>query len=184
MGTYLGSERVILNMPKERDSGILGTIIDRTISEYENPFVSEIGTYAFANCSNLASVNLPQVTSIRNFAFYHCSSLASISLPQATTIGEYAFDDCETLISISLPQVTIIEHFAFAYCYNLLSLYLLGSSIPTLTTTAFNSTPISTYTTSTGGIYGSIYVPASLYSDYLIASGWSTYSERIVSIGD
>ena len=44
------------------------------------------------------------------------------------------------------------------------------------------STPISNYTSSTGGVYGSIYVPASLYNDYVTDTNWSAYSARIVSV--
>ena len=47
---------------------------------------------------------------------------------------------------------------------------------------AFTSTPISNYTTSTGGVYGSIYVPESLYSSYIASTNWVTYSDRFVSL--
>ena len=165
MPAYLGSEGVMLNAALEiqNDGAVLEKLIKRTISTYENPYLSEVGDYAFAYCRSLTSVNLPQATSIGKAAFYGCTSLASIDLPLITTIVSYAFRNC----------------------YNLLSLYLLGYSIPILTSiNAFYLTPISTYTTSTGGIYGSIYVPASLYSSYLTATNWSIYSSRIVSIGD
>ena len=162
MGVYLGSHRVKLNRAMElrTDDSVLNSIIDRTISVYENPVISEIGNYAFYNCIALDSVNLPQATSIGAYAFVNCTSLTSISLPKATSIGSYAFRSC----------------------YHLLSLYLMGGSVVSLaSTTAFTSTPISTYTTSTGGVYGSIFVPASLYSSYLTATNWSIYSARIVS---
>jgi hypothetical protein len=45
------------------------------------------------------------------------------------------------------------------------------TSVPTLRySNAFSSTPIAGYTTSTGGIYGSIYVPASLYESFKTAT--------------
>ena len=89
------------------------------------------------------------------------------------------------MTTASFPKVTVIGSSAFNHCHNLLSLYLLGSSIPTLSNiNAFGNTPISTYTTSTGGVYGSIFVPESLYSNYIAATRWSTYSARIVSLTD
>ena len=98
-------------------------------------------------------------------------------------VGSHAFEYCPSLTSINLPQVTTIGSYAFASCYNLLTLSLPGNSVVSLaSTTVFNSTPISTYTTSTGGVYGSIYVPASLYNSYITATNWSVYSARIVSI--
>lgn len=206
MGVYLGSHRVKLNetMTLRTDDSVLDSIIDRTISVYENPIISEIGSYTFYNCTSLTSIDLPQVTSIGSYAFYRCSSLASINLPKATSIGSSAFYNCSSLTSISLPKTTSIGSYAFAYCsslisidlpettsigsyafrncYHLLSLYLMGNSVISLVSTdVFMSTPISTYTTSTGGVYGSIFVPASLYSSYLTATNWSIYSARIVS---
>ena len=53
----------------------------------------------------------------------------------------------------------------------------------TLTSTnTFASTPISTYTTSTGGVYGSIYVPDTLLDSYKAANNWKTYSARFVGL--
>ena len=49
-------------------------------------------------------------------------------------------------------------------------------------TSTFTSTPIAGYTTSTGGVYGSIFVPASLYDRYISATNWVTYSSRFVSV--
>jgi hypothetical protein len=60
---------------------------------------------------------------------------------------------------------------------------LLGSSVATLgNTNVFSSTPISNYTTSTGGVRGSIYVPSSLYNTYITANNWSAYAARFVSM--
>ncbi len=156
----------------------------------------------FAHCSGLQTVSFPKVQTIHSTAFYYCSYLTSFIGPSVLTVGggyktssstyngqtyRYsiyagAFAYCYRLSLVSLPVVSKISTCAFAFCYNLLSLYLMGSSIPSLVTTAFYSTPISTYTTSTGGVHGSIYVPASLYSNYITATGWSLYSERIVSV--
>ena len=206
MAVYLGSSKVSFNMAKTlgEDSSVLDEIVERTISVYENPFVEEIGRHAFASCKFLTTANLPQATTIGSYAFYFCKSLTFINLPQATTIESYAFYYCNALTSIDLPQAITIKNYAFGYCsaltsvsllkvatigtsafrscYNLLSLYLPGNTIPTLVSTAFVSTPISTYTTSTGGVYGSIYVPASLVASYKAASVWSLYSARITSI--
>lgn len=33
-----------------------------------------------------------------------------------------------------------------------------------------------------GGVYGSIFVPASLYASYISANNWSAYSRRFVSV--
>jgi hypothetical protein len=46
----------------------------------------------------------------------------------------------------------------------------------------FYSTPIGGRTTSTGGVYGSVFVPSSLYSSFITATNWTSISARIVSV--
>ncbi len=84
-----------------------------------------IGNVAFAGCSRLTSVTLPEgVTSIGEYAFYGCTSLTSIILPEGlTTIGNIAFKDCTSLASISFPEsVTNIGRGAFEGCTSLVSI--------------------------------------------------------------
>lgn len=143
----------------------------------------QIGASAFYRCSNLISVNFPKCETIGFYAFYQCYNLTTTNFLSCISIHDNAFNACSSVSVLSFPNCNYIGSCAFQYCYNLLSLYLLGSSIPSLVSTnAFNLTPISNYTTSTGGVYGSIYVPASLYNSYLTATNWSYYSARIVSV--
>lgn len=146
------------------------------------PNATSISGYAFQNCISLTTTDFPSVTTIYNSAFYNCSALTTISFPNVTTIRSYAFVNCFALTSASFPNATDIGNNAFSSCCNLLSFYLLGSSVPTLGISAFYSTPIGGYTTSTGGVYGSIFVPSSLYNQYIAANHWSEYSSRIVSV--
>ena len=142
-----------------------------------------ISSYAFQSCSALITISFPSVETIGSEAFKGCSALTTTSFPNVTFIGTSAFQYCYSLTTLSFPKVRNIDSYAFRSCYNLLSLYLLGSSIPLLTSTnAFSSTPMSYYTTSTGGVYGSIFVPSSLYSSYLTATNWSRFSNRFVSV--
>lgn len=100
-----------------------------------------------------------------------------------TTIGSYAFYHCRSLTTASFPNCATIRNNTFYSCYNLLSLYLTSTSIVQLEKSdAFSWTPIAGYTTSTGGVYGSIYVPSSLLSDYQTATNWSYFSSRFVGI--
>lgn len=145
------------------------------------PSVTTIGNSAFNSCYSLTTASFPNVTTIGSYAFNGCSKLTAASFLNATSIGNYAFRSCYSLTTISFPNVTTIGASAFSNCYNLVSAIFLASSVIFLGTNAFGGTPIGDYTTSTGGVYGSIYVPASLVDSYKTATNWSVYSERITS---
>lgn len=150
------------------------------------PVCTSIGTACFSSCSKLETINLPLCEFVMPEAFSSCVSLASIDLPRCTYLGASAFLRCYRLKTVSLPVFKgTIYPSTFAYCSNLTSLYLLGSSMVNLSNVnAFVGTPISNYTTSTGGVYGSIFVRESLYNSFITATNWSTYSSRIVSLTD
>lgn len=165
------------------------------------PVCTSIGSYAFGYCISLTTANFPVCTSINNSVFYSCSSLTEASFPVCTSIGtsafgycislteasfpvcsfvgSYAFMRCSSLTTVSFPVCTTINNSAFSNCNRLLSLYLLGSSVPRLSNiNAFSSTPISNYTTETGGVNGSIIVQSSMLNAFKTATNWSVYSSR------
>lgn len=147
------------------------------------PKLSIIPSSMFWNASKLATASFPSATSIGSYAFYACTSLASVDFSKATTVGTSAFDGCRDLSFARLPVIRSMGKEAFARCYNLLSLYLNSvSSVPTLSTNVFISNPIGGYTASTGGVYGSIFVPASLYASFQTATNWASISARLVSV--
>lgn len=87
--------------------------------------VTSIGEEAFADCSNLTSIEIPKgVTSIEDDVFWECSNLTSIKIPESVVrIGASAFAGCENLTSIEIPKgVTSIEEDAFWLCENLTSI--------------------------------------------------------------
>ena len=86
--------------------------------------VTEIGSYAFYDCTLLTSVTIPDsVTSIDKYAFNGCTSLTNLSIGNGvTSIGYEAFSECTSLTSITIPDgVTSIDDGAFAYCHSLAS---------------------------------------------------------------
>ena len=140
------------------------------------PACTLIDYEAFGYCSKLTSIEFPACSIISDRAFINCYSLTSISFPVCTTINSYAFYKCSNLTSINFPACTLIGSSAFGYCTNLTSIYLNNSSICSLSNSnAFYSTQITSST-------GSIYVPASLLTEYKSAPNWSYFSTQFFSI--
>ena len=147
------------------------------------PLVQTISASAFYNCSRIISANFSELVSIGNAVFSNMTSLQSFVAPKVKYIGINAFHACRLLSELSLPVISYIGSSAFQGCYKLLSLYLNSvSAVPSLGTNAFSTTPIGGRTTSTGGVYGSVFVPASLFNSFKTATNWSSISARLVSV--
>ena len=94
--------------------------------------VTSIGNYTFSSCGSLTSINIPSgVTSIGKSAFSGCSSLTSILIPNnITSIGDSAFSGCSSLTSLEIPsRVTSIGDYAFNECINLTKVEIPSSVI-------------------------------------------------------
>ncbi|MBR5037095.1 MAG: leucine-rich repeat domain-containing protein, partial [Prevotella sp.] len=103
--------------------------------------VTSIGAYAFAGCTKLASVTIPNtVATISVSAFRQCSSLISIVIPDSVTfIGGHTFHTCTSLTSVTIGSgVTSIGRLAFAYCKSLTSITI-PNSVTTIDYSAFQS---------------------------------------------
>ena len=114
------------------------------------PGVINIGHSAFASCSSLVNVNVPEgVTSLRS-VFLMCEALKEINIPASVeditsafafsgltdaelpeglkTIGENAFMSCHSLSQITIPaSVTQIEPHAFYDCSALEAIFFAGT---------------------------------------------------------
>ena len=89
--------------------------------------VSEIGEYAFYDCSYLLEVTIPDsVTTIGRSAFSGCASLAEIDIPDSVlSIGQYAFYRCSALLEITIPDdVSVIDRSTFSGCSLLSDVYI------------------------------------------------------------
>ena len=153
-------------------------LIDRSIQSANIPSgATSIGSGAFQDCVNLASVTIPSgVTSIGSNAFARCTSLTSIIVPEGvTSVGASAFYYNEAYtpqFEIDLPStVTDIGGYCFRNIRNLI-LYVRAITPPTLGSSALD------------GVTGTphIYVPSASVEAYKTASGWSAKAANIEAI--
>lgn len=111
----------------------IGTCTDTDIvipKTYKGRPVTGIKYRAFANCTSLTSVTIPNsVKSIGYSSFEDCTSLTSIIIPSSvTSISGFAFCDCTSLTNVFIPNsVTSIGDGAFRSCTSLTSIMIPNS---------------------------------------------------------
>ena len=89
--------------------------------------MEEIGAYAFANCGNLTTVELPEGLEAGEGAFSDCTNLNVASI-NCEKVPAYAFSGCTQLFTVKLGEaVTSIEANAFNGCNNLVEVYNLSA---------------------------------------------------------
>ena len=89
--------------------------------------VVAIGANAFADCTNLTGIQLPDsIREISEGSFKNCSNLLEVELPEGLTqIPKNVFHNCQSLESINIPEgVKEIGAYAFGACSNLVSMII------------------------------------------------------------
>ena len=120
------------------------------------------GTNIITNLDNSASF-------VASKAFMGNTNIQTVNLPYATSVGNFAFQDCPSLSQVNLPVCSFIGNEAF-YNTNLTSLTLGSNSVVSLSgDNQFFPTDML-----------SIYVPGSLYNQYITNHKWISYSSYIV----
>lgn len=139
------------------DGGVMVTACTKNASgeitipaEYQGKKVVAIADNAFANCTGLTKVVMPdsiitvgecafegctaiaEVTlsynlkTIESYAFFACDALKSVTIyPEIKEIGSYAFFDCDSLTSVVIPEGFVnIPDGAFGDCVKLDTIFL------------------------------------------------------------
>jgi hypothetical protein len=78
------------------------------------------------------------ITTIGAYAFADCTGLTAVSLPDATSVGYRAFWGCNTLTSVNLPVVTTVPDEAFGNTGGVAITVTLGTVVPNLGGTMFS----------------------------------------------
>ena len=162
-----------------------------SLTNIDLPYVTTVGEKAFKECSKLTNVNLPNATTISTYAFQACSLLQSINLPNVKNIGGYIFNECKKLTSVIFPNLTSVQNYGFSSCYSLLELLIeqtdsvcaLQGAMTFYNSYHFEGTKDTTYNPN-GLKDGYIYVPASLLSQYKVATNWTKHASQIVGHQD
>ena len=84
--------------------------------------VTEIGDYAFYNCSSIRNITISNnITKIGKGVFWECSSLTNITIPNSVIKIDFkAFYKCSSLTEVAIPNgVFEIEYGAFEECSSL-----------------------------------------------------------------
>ena len=183
----------------DADAFVQGTIEGEFVSDK----VTRLRQGAFAGCSNITYVSLPNCTTFtgpRHFS--GCSKVSAVNLPKLTTITDanQTFADMANITEISLPSLTKLPGVnatfirgaklkkvsmpllggqsigtnCFRDCHYLATLVLGGDTLnPLSATTAFSGTGDWSAT----GLR--IYVPDDLVDSYKTATNWTTLANKI-----
>lgn len=97
---------------------------DNNLSVTIESGVTNIGDYAFCNCTGLTNITIPDsVIDIGDYAFENCTGLSNITIPNSVNnIGIGSFSMCTGLTCINIPNsVTNIGIDSFSMCTSLAS---------------------------------------------------------------
>ena len=162
-----------------------------SLESIDFPLLHTINNSFCRGCTNLKQVNLPKLGLVHDYSFEGCTSLTNISLPSATRLASYCFQNCTQLENVDIGKLERIDAYAFSDCYILKSVTILNNTqVANLSSTYafFNCYHILGTTNSTynpnGLKDGYIYVPASLLSQYKVATNWTNYASQIVGHQD
>lgn len=175
-GKYCPNNIVVLS---GAESDIIATsILDRSINEFENNNITDIGRQAFSFCQNLKSVNTTNVFHIGVLCFQNCTSLVNLWIPHLATMDMQALQGCSALKFLDFKDRLCIGSRAFFQCSSFIALVLESEIIcDLLNSDAFTSTPVAS------GI-GYIYVPDALVEQYKVATNWTAYANQIKGLSE
>ena len=82
-----------------------------------NSKLTKVGNNAFTWCSALTDIVLPNsVKTVDKNAFYQCGAMTNFTTNAQASFGDYAFYGCKNLQTISTPKAKSFGYEAFAYC--------------------------------------------------------------------
>lgn len=185
------------SMPRANPGGFYSCYAMETITIPNS--LGNVLANSFAGCNALKCVNLPKgIQNIYSTAFHNCHSLQTITMPsEVLLLGGYFVSNCYVLERVTIPSCPKIDTYAFYNCKSLSSVAV-PSAVSSIGDTAFNScnsaavfdfthhtaVPTLASVNAFTGIASDckIKVPAALYNEWIAATNWTTYADRIVGV--
>jgi len=149
---------------------------------------------AFMDCSELTLAELPECETVEASAFFRCRKLSNAYLPKCEAVGSHAFDGCWEINELRLPACRTIGSSAFKSCISLWEVtlsaceYIGGRAFEDTDLLKLDMRGVSAVPVAEPDAFyrvlrlSSIYVPSSLYSDFVSASVWSSYASKLISV--
>ncbi len=161
------------------DDVLTDSIIMKTVTEYKDDQIKQLGWYAFYNCIALECVDLPNITIMGQGVFTGCSGLKKINIPKITALQQGTFSGCSSLVVLDLPGVTaLMGNQMVKNCYALTAMILRYTSV-----CGFQySGGLAASSIATGKAY--IYVPSALVDSYKAATNWSQFADQFRALED
>lgn len=154
-------------IPTEAEAGVLHPVL------YP---VTEVGEYAFRNCTNLTGVSFGDEVKVIGFdSFWNCTSLQELNIPDnVTKISNWAFENCSSLSKVVIGSgMTSIGSSAFYGCSALRTIICNATTPPSISSSTFPSTVLS---------YATLIVPASALNAYKNANYWKEFSNITTAV--
>ena len=120
---YDGMRTVNVNVPtfeeaKEERNALIRT--DLTGAYTVPNEITSVGSYAFAREQLLTSVNLNNVSNLGDYAFYECSNLQTVTMNNyISTLSTACFMNCSNLQTLDTSNIIGINGDAFEWCTNI-----------------------------------------------------------------
>lgn len=149
--------------------------------------------------TNLQTLKWPTASVLPNNAFLRCLHIEEIVIPDnIISLPQGMFNDCRCLRKVNMPNaLEIINNSAFNGCVSIFNLPPFPSTLKTIGASAFSyMTPrqfdfsacaqVPTLNNANAFNYtsGKIVVPDALYDEWIAATNWSTYADRIVKASE
>ncbi len=109
----------------------------KTVNFAENSKLNRLGSYAFAYCTGITTMTLPEgleylgavpsynattgaISSMVGYTFGYCENLKTVKLPSTLKgMGTYTFRDCLGLTEVNMPGCEFFGNYMFNGCDNL-----------------------------------------------------------------